>query len=41
LKQAQGLQIKAAGKKALDKAKVKVDELHHELHEEHPGGVRR
>jgi PadR family transcriptional regulator, regulatory protein PadR len=28
--------ITAAGKKALDKAKVKVDELHHELHEEHP-----
>ena len=28
--------ITAAGKKALDKARVKVDELHHELHEEHP-----
>ena len=28
--------ITAAGKKALDKAIVKVDELHHELHEEHP-----
>jgi DNA-binding PadR family transcriptional regulator len=28
--------ITAAGKKALDKATVKVDELHHELHEEHP-----
>ena len=28
--------ITAVGKKALDKAKVKVDELHYELHEEHP-----
>jgi PadR family transcriptional regulator PadR len=28
--------ITAAGKKALDKAREKVDELHHELHEEHP-----
>ena len=28
--------ITAAGKKALDKARAKVDELHHELHEEHP-----
>ena len=28
--------IAPAGKKALDKARVKVDELHHELHEEHP-----
>ena len=28
--------ITAAGKKALNKARVKVDELHHELHEEHP-----
>ena len=28
--------ITAAGKRALDKARVKVDELHHELHEEHP-----
>lgn len=26
----------SAGRKALDKARVKVDELHHELHEEHP-----
>ena len=26
----------APGKRALDKAKAKVDELHHELHEEHP-----
>jgi len=24
------------GRKALDKARVKVDELHEELHEEHP-----
>ena len=28
--------ITAAGKKALDKARAKVDELHHELHEKHP-----
>ena len=28
--------ITSAGKKALDKARSKVDELHHELHEEHP-----
>jgi PadR family transcriptional regulator len=28
--------ITAAGRKALDRAKSKVDELHHELHEEHP-----
>jgi PadR family transcriptional regulator PadR len=28
--------ITSAGKKALDRARVKVDELHHELHEEHP-----
>lgn len=28
--------ITAAGRRALDAAKVKVDELHHELHEEHP-----
>jgi PadR family transcriptional regulator, regulatory protein PadR len=28
--------ITAAGKKALHRARVKVDELHHELHEEHP-----
>ncbi len=28
--------ITAAGRKALERAKVKVDELHHELHEEHP-----
>ena len=28
--------ITGAGRKALDKAREKVDELHHELHEEHP-----
>jgi DNA-binding PadR family transcriptional regulator len=28
--------ITAAGRKALDKARGKVDELHHELHEIHP-----
>lgn len=28
--------ITAAGKKALEQAAVKVDELHHELHEAHP-----
>src|SRR5271168_493746 len=28
--------ITAAGRRALEKARVKVDELHHELHEEHP-----
>jgi PadR family transcriptional regulator, regulatory protein PadR len=28
--------ITSSGKKALDKARAKVDELHHELHEEHP-----
>jgi PadR family transcriptional regulator PadR len=28
--------ITATGKKALDKARAKIDELHHELHEEHP-----
>jgi DNA-binding PadR family transcriptional regulator len=28
--------ITAAGRKALERAKWKVDELHHELHEEHP-----
>jgi PadR family transcriptional regulator PadR len=28
--------ITTAGKKGLDKARAKVDELHHELHEEHP-----
>jgi PadR family transcriptional regulator, regulatory protein PadR len=28
--------ITAAGRKALTRARAKVDELHHELHEEHP-----
>lgn len=28
--------ITAAGRKALERAKEKVDELYHELHEEHP-----
>jgi PadR family transcriptional regulator PadR len=28
--------ITASGKKALERARSKVDELHHELHEEHP-----
>src|ERR1700723_3116589 len=28
--------ITPAGRRALDKATAKVDELHHELHEEHP-----
>ena len=28
--------ITAAGRKALDKAREKVDELHHELHEDEP-----
>jgi PadR family transcriptional regulator, regulatory protein PadR len=28
-----------AGKKALEQARVKVDELHHELHEKHPRKV--
>lgn len=28
--------ITSAGRKALDKAKTKVDELHHELHEDKP-----
>jgi PadR family transcriptional regulator PadR len=28
--------ITAVGRKVLDKARMKVDELHHELHEEHP-----
>lgn len=28
--------ITRSGRKALEKARVKVDELHHELHEEHP-----
>lgn len=28
--------ITAAGRKALEKVRLKVDELHHELHESHP-----
>ncbi len=28
--------ITAAGKKALERAKLKVDELHHELHDDQP-----
>lgn len=28
--------LTAAGRKALDKARVKVDELHHDLHKDHP-----
>jgi len=28
--------ITPAGRKALKKARAKIDELHHELHEEHP-----
>jgi PadR family transcriptional regulator, regulatory protein PadR len=32
--------ITSAGKKALDKARVKVDELHHELHERHPRKIK-
>jgi PadR family transcriptional regulator, regulatory protein PadR len=31
--------ITVAGRKALEKAKAKVDELHHELHEDHPRKV--
>jgi DNA-binding PadR family transcriptional regulator len=31
--------ITSAGKKALGKARIKVGELHHELHEEHPRKV--
>jgi PadR family transcriptional regulator PadR len=29
------------GRKALEQARVKVDELHHELHEKHPRRVSR
>jgi PadR family transcriptional regulator len=32
--------ITSAGRKALAKARVKVDELHHELHEVKPRGLR-
>ena len=28
--------LTTSGRKALEKAKLKVDELHHELHEAHP-----
>lgn len=31
--------ITAAGRRALEIARTKVDELHHELHEEHPRAV--
>ena len=31
--------ITTRGMRALDKARIKVDELHHELHEEHPRRV--
>jgi len=31
----------AAGKKALESAKAKVDELHHELHEDHPREIAK
>jgi DNA-binding PadR family transcriptional regulator len=31
--------ITAAGRRALTKARAKVDELHHELHEEHPRNI--
>lgn len=33
--------ITPAGRKALEKAKLKVDELHHELHEHHPRKISR
>lgn len=33
--------ITAPGKKALGKARVKLDELHHELHEEHPRKIAK
>lgn len=33
--------ITAAGRKALEKARVKVDELHHELYEKPPQSLRR
>lgn len=31
--------ITSSGKRALEKARAKVDELHHELHEDHPRNV--
>ena len=33
--------ITASGKRALERATIKVDELHHELHEEHPRRVSK
>ena len=33
--------ITPAGKRALEKAKSKIDELHQELHEEHPRNLAR
>ena len=33
--------ITAAGKKALESATTKVEELHHELHEDHPREVAK
>jgi PadR family transcriptional regulator, regulatory protein PadR len=33
--------VTAAGKKALESAKVKVGELHHELHEDHPREIAK
>ena len=33
--------ITSAGRRALEKAKEKVDELHHELHEEHPRKISK
>jgi DNA-binding PadR family transcriptional regulator len=33
--------ITAVGRKSLDKARVKVDELHDELHEDHPRKLTR
>jgi PadR family transcriptional regulator, regulatory protein PadR len=33
--------ITSAGKKALDKARAKHDELHYELHEEHPREIAK
>ena len=32
--------ITSSGRRALEKAKLKVDELHHELHEVHPRKLR-
>jgi PadR family transcriptional regulator PadR len=33
--------ITSAGKKALGNAREKVDELHHEIHEEHPREIAK